>query len=249
MENRTFPSCRSCSIPRYRHGALVCPGRDWPPLKDRGPSALNSFLLRYRFRLLLNSILLLLVVLAFPSPNPLLELCSLLLMVLAGLNTVRSHSVLFSFISVMGVLSLFMLFAPAAWHVHPTLQRGIPQLIFIQLLVVALFRRVTQERPVTRELLYGLCALYLNFALSFALAYNLIEDLRPGSFQTNNGALHLDAFIYFSMITLTTIGYGDIVPVNPLARLLAGSEAIMGALFIALAVARGLSLMSDDSKD
>jgi vacuolar-type H+-ATPase subunit I/STV1 len=206
---------------------------------------LKSFLLRYRFRLLLNSILLVLVVLAFPPPHPLLELGSLLLMVLAGLNTVRSHNRLFHVISSMGVLSLFMLFIPDSWHLHRLLKNGFPQLAFILLLVGALFRRVTQERPVTRELLYGLCALYLNFVLSFALAYHLIQQLWPQSFVSSNGPLGLDAFIYFSMITLTTIGYGDIAPVHPLARLLAGSEAIMGALFIALAVARGLNLMNE----
>nr|WP_301295720.1 potassium channel family protein [Pseudomonas nitroreducens] len=119
---------------------------------------------------------------------------------------------------------------------------------FYLLLVVALFRRVTQERPVTGELLYGLCSLYLNFVLVFAFTFNLIEQLRPHSFA-GAGPLHLDSFIYFSMITLTTIGYGDIAPVLPLARLLAGAEAIMGALFIALAVARGLSLMSDQHEE
>ncbi|RFQ31578.1 two pore domain potassium channel family protein [Pseudomonas sp. ATCC 13867] len=101
----------------------------------------------------------------------------------------------------------------------------------------------------TRELLYGLCALYLNFVLSFALTYNLIDHLYPHSFQSSSGPLDMPGFVYFSMVTLTTIGYGDIVPVHPLARFLAGSEAIMGVLFMALAVARGVSLVNDDRGD
>jgi hypothetical protein len=209
---------------------------------------LSRFLLHYRYRLLLNSILLMLIVLAFPSPPQWLAFTSLMLMTLAGLNTVRSRSRLFQAISTMGVFSLCALFTPPHWGLHPILHQGVPQLAFILLLVASLFQRVTRARPVTGELLYGLCALYLNFALSFALTYNMIEQLWPHSFQTANGNIGLDSLVYFSMITLTTIGYGDIVPANPLARLLAGSEAIMGALFIALAVARGLSLMSDDSK-
>ncbi|QRY81746.1 two pore domain potassium channel family protein [Pseudomonas sp. PDNC002] len=209
---------------------------------------MKNFLSHYRFRLLLNSVLLVLLVLSIPSPPKLLELGSLLLMVLAGINTVRSRSKGFHLVCVMGTLNLCMSFVPDDWPIHPVLMRGIPQIAFILLMVVSIFHRVTQQRPVTRELGYGLCALYLNFVLSFALTYNLIEHLAPHSFQTTDGPLDMASFVYFSMITLTTIGYGDIVPVHPLARLLAGSEAIMGALFIALAVARGLSLMNDDVK-
>lgn len=210
---------------------------------------MKQFLSHYRFRLLLNSVLLVLLVLSIPEPPALLELVSLLLMVLAGVNTVRSHNRWFHLICVMGTVSLCMSLVPDSWHIHPFLKRGIPQITFLILLVSSIFHRVTQQRPVTRELLYGLCALYLNFVLSFALTYNLIERLHPHSFVSANGPLDMASFVYFSMITLTTIGYGDIVPVHPLARLLAGSEAIMGALFIALAVARGLSLLSDDNRD
>lgn len=220
---------------------------DWRPLDSRMPPIVKRFLLHYRFRLLLGSIILLLIIAAFPSPPLFLELCSLVLMVLAALNTLRSRSPLFLFICLAGIASLVMLFIPGDWQLRPLLHQGIPQMCFYLLLVVALFRRVTRERPVTDELLYGLCSLYLNFVLVFAFAYNLIEQLWPNSF-TGNAPLHLDSFIYFSMITLTTIGYGDIAPTLPLARLLAGAEAIMGALFIALAVARGLSLMSDQEE-
>lgn len=208
---------------------------------------MRRFLLHYRFRLLLGSTVLVMVVLAFPSPPLALEIGSLVLMVLASLNTVRSRNPLFSIISVAGVVSLGMPFVPPDWHVHPLLHQGTPQMCFYLLLVMSVFRRVTQERPVTGELLYGLCSLYLNFVLVFAFAYNMIEQSWPNSF-TGNVPLQLDSFIYLSMITLTTIGYGDIAPVFPLARLLAGSEAIMGALFIALAVARGMSLLSDQQE-
>lgn len=217
------------------------------PASRAEPTPLKRFLLQYRFRLLLCSIILLLIVTAFPSPPLTLEFTSLVLMIFAALNTLRSRSRLFYVTSFMGLASLALLFLPRDWPIHELMRQGVPQMCFYLLLVVALFRRVTQERPVTSELLYGLCSLYLNFVLVFAFAYNLIEQIWPHSFS-GNSPLHLDSFVYLSMITLTTIGYGDIAPIHPLARLLAGSEAIMGALFIALAVARGLSLM-DDQRD
>ncbi|MCY1312089.1 Ion channel [compost metagenome] len=61
--------------------------------------------------------------------------------------------------------------------------------------------------------------------------------------------MHLDSFIYFSLVTLSTVGYGDIQAVKPIARLIAISEAVIGVLFIALAVARGMSLLSDADEE
>lgn len=209
----------------------------------------NRFLNHYRYRLLLVSVVFVLIVLSIPSPPQWLELGTLLFMVLAGLNTVRSRSRWFYLVCLMGTVSLFTSVVPGAWHLQPFLARGVPQMLFILLLAASTFQSVTQQRPVTGELLYGLCALYLNFVLSFAISYSLIAHLLPNSFQTSNGPLDLASFVYFSMVTLTTIGYGDIVPVHPLARLLAGSEAIMGALFIALAVARGLNMLNDTRSD
>lgn len=100
----------------------------------------------------------------------------------------------------------------------------------------------------THELLYGLCALYLQMALAFALAYYMVEQMQPASFIASHGALGLDTFVYYSLVTLTTVGYGDIQAINLLARLLAGSEGVIGVLFIALAVARSLTLMSDSEE-
>ncbi len=248
MVSRTSRWYRNSSIPKDRHGGQTAFSTRLAHPRLPGLVTLKRFLLHYRFRLLLGSIVLVMAVLAFPSPPLPLELGSLVLMVLASLNSLRNRSPLFVVVSLAGIVSLGMLFIPGDWSLRPWLHQGIPQMCFYLLMVAALFRRVTRERPVTAELLYGLCSLYLNFVLVFAFAYNMIEQIWPHSF-TGNGPLHLDSFIYLSMITLTTIGYGDIAPTLPLARLLAGSEAIMGALFIALAVARGLSLMNDDIKD
>jgi voltage-gated potassium channel Kch len=121
-------------------------------------------------------------------------------------------------------------------------------ILFYLLLCGTLFRRVSSERPVTRELLFGLCALYLQIALAFAQAYHLLNGLLPGAFIASNidTSLQQDDFMYYSLVTLTTVGYGDIHAIAPLARLLAGMEAVVGVMFIALAVARTLALLQDD---
>ncbi|ETV06332.1 3-hydroxyisobutyrate dehydrogenase [Pseudomonas aeruginosa 3576] len=214
--------------------------------------ALNALLLRYRFRLLFFSTVLFTAILGLPSSTKPRVLGSLLLLVLAGMNTLRRRSPLVYLTAFFGLFSLALYttadFSSPYSSLPPGLLRGLSLILLYLTLFAALFRRVTQERPVTHELLYGLCALYLQMALAFALAYYMVEQMQPASFIASHGALGLDTFVYYSLVTLTTVGYGDIQAINPLARLLAGSEGVIGVLFIALAVARSLTLMSDSEE-
>ncbi|CEI17515.1 hypothetical protein PAMH19_4043 [Pseudomonas aeruginosa] len=214
--------------------------------------ALNALLLRYRFRLLFFTTVLFTAILGLPSSTKPRVLGSLLLLVLAGMNTLRRRSPLVYLTAFFGLFSLALYttadFSSPYSSLPPGLLRGLSLILLYLTLFAALFRRVTQERPVTHELLYGLCALYLQMALAFALAYYMVEQMQPASFIASHGALGLDTFVYYSLVTLTTVGYGDIQAINPLARLLAGSEGVIGVLFIALAVARSLTLMSDSEE-
>ena len=176
---------------------------------------------------------------------------SLLLLVLAGMNTLRRRSPLVYLTAFFGLFSLALYttadFSSPYSSLPPGLLRGLSLILLYLTLFAALFRRVTQERPVTHELLYGLCALYCRWRWP-SLAYYMVEQMQPASFIASHGALGLDTFVYYSPVTLTTVGYGDIQAINPLARLLAGSEGVIGVLFIALAVARSLTLMSDSEE-
>jgi voltage-gated potassium channel Kch len=79
-------------------------------------------------------------------------------------------------------------------------------------------------------------------------AYILVAQLHPGSFSYNVGRppvrlISFDAF-YFSFITLTTVGYGDITPVTHIARTLAMTEAMTGTLYMAVLISRLVALYS-----
>ena len=74
--------------------------------------------------------------------------------------------------------------------------------------------------------------------------HGLIEALRPGSYRTDgppfserSDAMLVANFQYFSTITLTTVGFGDIVPVTPAARLVTGLESMVGQLYLAVVIA------------
>jgi hypothetical protein len=95
---------------------------------------------------------------------------------------------------------------------------------------------------ITLRRLQGAIVMYLNFAMIFAAAYGLIWELSPGAFANliapEGGPEEIGSLLYFSFTTLTTTGYGDIVAVDPFARSLANLESILGQFFIAITVAR-----------
>lgn len=207
---------------------------------------MNEYLLHYRFRLLLLASVLLTLVLGWPRPPVWLEWGSLLLLVLAAINTLRHKRLFQQLALLLGLFNLALLVVGELVDLPQALGNGMSMVAFYLLLSAALFRRVSGERPVTRELLYGLCALYIQIALAFAFSYQVVSGLQPEAFRGVDADPGLDDFVYYSLATLTTVGYGDIHALAPAARLLAGAEAVIGVLFIALAVARSVALMQDE---
>jgi len=98
----------------------------------------------------------------------------------------------------------------------------------------------------------GAIVLYLNVAIAFENMFRLPNEISPGAVAANSaGATHAQVtgqLMYFSISTLTTVGYGDIVPVNPIARSLANLEALIGQLYPAIVLARIVTLYTPKEK-
>lgn len=105
---------------------------------------------------------------------------------------------------------------------------------------------------ITFRRLQGAIVMYLNFASIFAAAYGLIWELSPGAFANlvvqGGGPEEIGSMLYFSFTTLTTTGYGDIVAVDPFARSLANFESVLGQFFIAITVARLVTMELADRR-
>lgn len=207
---------------------------------------MNRLLSQYRFRLLFSGTLLALFVLGFPEPPRALQFGAILLLIATGLNTLRHHRLLLGLALFFSICELVVQLELFGEHAR---LRGLSLIAFYLVLLSSLFHHVTQQRPVTRELLYGFCALYLQLGLAFALSFAMLNLLFPGSFAGTGAEPHLDTFVYFSLATLTTVGYGDIHALSPLARMLAASEGVAGVFFIALAVARVINMLNDNEAE
>ncbi len=125
--------------------------------------------------------------------------------------------------------------------------------ILLSLVVLIAFvgltiKYVYKEGPVTSERIQAAVAAYLLITIVFALGYVLISLVIPGSFRFPDKAPNIDdprfgyIFNYFSTSTITTLGYGDIVPVHPFSRTLATIEALVGQLYPAILLARLVGL-------
>jgi hypothetical protein len=115
--------------------------------------------------------------------------------------------------------------------------------VFFGYVGIALLRHVIRAREVDAEILFGAACVYLFFALVWGLLYELVETVQPGSLAIGGRPLVAGedfgtSIMYFSFVTLTTLGYGDIAPIGQFARVLAMLEAVLGQLFMVLLVAR-----------
>ena len=120
--------------------------------------------------------------------------------------------------------------------------------LFCAILAVVVLTQVFREGPITSHRIQGAIAVYLLLGLGWAFTYAVIDLHWPGAFVPAASAAATTTddvasrFVYFSLVTLTTVGYGDITAVHPVARSLVTMEALIGQLFPAILLARLVSM-------
>jgi voltage-gated potassium channel len=132
------------------------------------------------------------------------------------------------------------------------------RVLFMILVALTILIDLFRAHKVSSDTLAGAVCVYLLIALVFGQCFLLIEFLVPESFSftLDHGRMHLwlarefFPFFYFSMVTMTTIGYGDMVPVSTAARTLATMEGVLGQVYLTILVARlvGMYLIHQQGK-
>jgi hypothetical protein len=120
---------------------------------------------------------------------------------------------------------------------------GILAATFYAFIAASILRYVLRAGEVTTDRIYGAVCAYLLIALTWALVYIVIERLCPGSFAADvvhNPKGRMDVFdmLYYSVVTLTTSGFGDITPVSTYARAMTNVEQLVGVFYVAILIAR-----------
>jgi hypothetical protein len=110
-------------------------------------------------------------------------------------------------------------------------------LVLVGLTPLALASRLVRSPDVTAQSLIGAACVYLLMGLFFALIFSLSAYVTGSQFFGSISRPSLGDYIYFSYITIATVGYGDLAPVTTLGRMLAVTEAITGQLYLVTVVA------------
>ena len=124
----------------------------------------------------------------------------------------------------------------------------VPLIVGILLVVtpVSISRRIARSRVVTVETILGAISVYLLIGFSFASIYALIGVFTPGGFFQNYPAARVTDYLFFSYTTLTTVGYGNLVPAGNLGQTFAMIEALLGQIYLVIVVARLVSLWGSE---
>lgn len=125
--------------------------------------------------------------------------------------------------------------------------------LFLFYVIWIALKALYADPTVTLETVLASLCVYLLLAIAWSNLYSLIEALHPGAFRVGPAGLDASNLMrvgiegslhptYFSLVTISTLGYGDIVPVTPAGRMLASLEAVVGQLYLAVLVARLVGL-------
>lgn len=122
--------------------------------------------------------------------------------------------------------------------------------LFFGYMVVLFAIKVFHHEVVDSETIFGALCIYFFVAFFWAFAFYLMDLSEPQSFYLGARSKDITSYMYFSLVTLSTLGYGDITPHTPPAKILSALEAVLGQLYLAVVVARfvGIEIASKRSK-
>lgn len=216
------------------------------------------YVLRHRMLIFLISIFLLLVL--FPLlqsyNSSLLYLDELFFNIFLsiGVYLVSKNKKIFVSSTLLAIMAIVIIWFDPLLQNRMFLVTGLfLETIFFSIVAIMIIRHVLQYKKVTEDKFYGAISAYLMLGIIGSMIYTMIELLNPNSFHFTSGIVfneqyitpyrfYFSQFIYFSFITLSSLGYGDIVPVSGQARLFSSLEAVTGQLYGAVLIARLVGL-------
>lgn len=156
-----------------------------------------------------------------------------------------------TFLAVTGIgyliISQFYVFNPGAtWAVIMTYLALIP---YLGMLVWILGRFLVVADTINRDVIYAAIALYLLIGAVFVPVYGLLDFLVPGSFRDGSypdASVQWQQLVYYSYTTLTSTGYGEILPISWWARSIANLEMVAGGLYITIVMSRLVGLYKSE---
>jgi len=219
---------------------------------------INRFILRHRLLIFLGTLLSLLII--FPVVYEqygdhlyILELLFSVILIM-GIYIVSTNRQILTVAILLATLTISIFWFNNIIQSDDLLIVGLMlEIIFFTITTITILSHVLQYKKVTADKIYGAICGYLLIGIMWALLYTTIETISPGSFLFKHGTgaiqhfqslyrFYFSSFLYYSFVTLTTLGYGDILPISAISQIFASIEAVLGQLYVAVLIARLVGL-------
>ena len=159
-----------------------------------------------------------------------------------GIYVIHDNNQLTFWSALLGLLTLISMWSSAV--LPEVLLLGLiwtlSQLSFFGLVILSMMTRVLGSQKITKDTLLASASVYFLLAILWAMIFQLIELLQPNSFvivEQPDAPISTDVLIYLSQTTLSSVGYGDVIPMTPLARSFAALLSMSGQLYLTVLVA------------
>jgi len=203
---------------------------------------------KLRYLNLLAVIIAMMIISPFTARSPVLRVVNnvvLTLVMLSVVNTVRSHRAISPVGLMLGVpwVLLFWLHLIDSITIPPAILSSM-SMLFQGYIIFVLLRHIIRAKRVTADILYGAVSVYILLGVFFTSLYFFLDAVTLAELfvyagaGTAGGPVDGVGMFYFSFVTLTTLGYGDIQPVADVARIFAIIEAMTGVLYTATLIGR-----------
>ena len=140
-----------------------------------------------------------------------------------------------------------LVFEGSAWSGIVGKAAYISRALFEFMVLILILKKIMKVKEITLDTIFGAVNVYLLMGMSFAMIYGLIVSIDPGAIVYGGHGIESEAnplfsLMYYSFVTLTTLGYGDILPISPMAKTVAYLEAVFGVMYMAILVASLVSI-------
>lgn len=194
-----------------------------------------------------------------PRTRTILDLFIILVLVAAAYTVINRKHIFFLALLLLSA-GLVLVLGDYQWHNNRIMVLGSASFVgFLSIIIYSILKEVLTQKEVSFDTISGALNGYLLMGLMWGFAYQAVEAAWPGSFAIADGAHkftgasayvgpELASLFYFSFVTITTTGYGDITPLSTIAGQLAITESVVGQFYMVVLVARLVSLQTMHSK-
>jgi len=213
----------------------------WGAFKEKGHKAKKD-----RCLFLMLSLIMLLLFYQFISVWPVLVLSMSTLSLVAGVYAVSNSKKQVVIAAILGVQVFTFMFVDFVYPAVATKFFSSILLVgFYIFMMINVLKYVIRGKTVTKDKIYGALSIYMLIGFAWAPLYRLVYLNNPSSFSGTQafymGVYHFD-FVYYSFVSICTLGFGDMLPVSGLARSLTILEAMTGIIYMAVMISRLVSL-------